>query len=80
MAQRGVYLQAYESVSDALAPISRDLDFFNGRLPHSRLDGVTRDQAYFNQLPLRLGSLTMAYAPLIGVENLFRQPDYLSSH
>ncbi|MGF6425042.1 putative transposase [Bradyrhizobium elkanii] len=48
-----VYLRAYDTVSDARASIGRYLDFYNGRRPHSRLDGGTPDQAYFNPLPFR---------------------------
>src|SRR5947209_7022060 len=48
-----VYLRAYDSVSEARASIGRYLDFYNGRRPHSSLDGTTSDQAYFNSLPLR---------------------------
>jgi putative transposase len=48
-----VYLRAYDSVSEARASIGRYLNFYNGRRPHSSLDGVTPDQAYFNSLPLR---------------------------
>ena len=48
-----VYLRAYDTVSDARASIGRSLDFYNGRRPHSRLDGGTPDQAYFNPLPFR---------------------------
>src|SRR5512136_1658224 len=51
-----VYLRAYEGVSDARASIGRYLDFYNGRRPHSSLDGATPDQAYFTQLPLRLAA------------------------
>ena len=51
-----VYLRAYDSVSEARASIGRYLDFYNGRRPHSSLDGVTPDQAYFNSLPLRLAA------------------------
>ncbi len=51
-----VYLRAYESVSEARASIGRYLNFYNGRRPHSSLDGVTPDQAYFNSLPLRLAA------------------------
>ena len=40
-----VYLRAYEGVSDARASIGRYLDFYNGRRPHSGLDGITPDQA-----------------------------------
>jgi putative transposase len=48
-----VYLRAYDSVSDARASIGGYLSFYNGRRPHSSLDGATPDQAYFNSLPLR---------------------------
>jgi putative transposase len=43
-----VYLRAYETVSEA-----RNLDFYNGRRPHSILDEMTPDQAYFNTSLLR---------------------------
>jgi putative transposase len=29
---------------------------YNGRRPHSSLDGITPDQAYFTPLPLRLAA------------------------
>jgi putative transposase len=51
-----VYLRAYDSVSEARASIGRYLNFYNGRRPHSSLDGVTPDQAYFDSLPLRLAA------------------------
>jgi putative transposase len=51
-----VYLRAYEGVSDARASIGRYLDFYNGRRPHSNLDGMTPNQAYFTPLPLRLAA------------------------
>jgi putative transposase len=51
-----VYLRAYDSVSDARASIGRYFGFYNGRRPHSSLDGTTPDQAYFNPLPLRLAA------------------------
>ena len=51
-----VYLRAYDSVSQARASIGRYLDFYNGRRPHSSLDGTTPDQAYFTTLPLRLAA------------------------
>ena len=51
-----VYLRAYESVSDVRASIGRYLDFYNGRRPHSSLDGITPDHAYFTPLPLRLAA------------------------
>jgi putative transposase len=45
-----VYLRAYAGVSEARASIGRYLGFYNGRRPHSSLDGKTPDQAYFNAL------------------------------
>jgi putative transposase len=51
-----VYLRAYESVAEARTSIGRYLDFYNGRRPHSSLDGITPDQAYFTLLPRRLAA------------------------
>ena len=51
-----VYLRAYDGVSEARASIGRYLDFYNGRRPHSSLDGTTPDQAYFTTLPIRLAA------------------------
>jgi putative transposase len=51
-----VYLRAYDSVSEARASIGRYLDFYNGRRPHSSLDGTTPDQAYFTSLPTRMAA------------------------
>jgi putative transposase len=48
-----VYLRAYQSVSEARNSIGRYLDFYDGRRPHSSLDGSTPDQTYFNSPPLR---------------------------
>jgi putative transposase len=48
-----VYLRAYDGVSEARASIGRYLDFYNRRRPHSSLDGITPDQAYFDPLPFR---------------------------
>jgi putative transposase len=42
-----VYLHAYESVPEARASIGRYLDLYNRRRPHSSLDGMTPDQAYY---------------------------------
>jgi putative transposase len=51
-----VYLRAYDSVSEARASIGRYLGFYNGRRPHSSLDGSTPDKAYFNSLPIRMAA------------------------
>jgi putative transposase len=51
-----VYLRAYETVGEARTSIGRYLDFYNCRRPHSSLDGGTPDQAYFNQLPIRMAA------------------------
>jgi putative transposase len=51
-----VYLRAYDSVSEARTSISRYLDFYNRRRPHSSLDGTTPDHAYFSLLPLRMAA------------------------
>src|ERR1022692_1193757 len=51
-----VYLKAYDTVSEARASIGRYLGFYNGRRPHSSLDGSTPDQAYFTPLPIRLAA------------------------
>ena len=51
-----VYLKGYDNVSVARASIGRYLDFYNGRRPHSSLDGTTPDQAYFTPLPIRMAA------------------------
>jgi putative transposase len=54
-----VYLRAYDTVSDARQSIGRYLDLYNRRRPHSSLDGMTPDQAYFGReslLPIRLAA------------------------
>ena len=51
-----VYLRAYDSVSEARASLGRYLDLYNRRRPHSSLDDMTPDQAYFGTrslLPIR---------------------------
>src|SRR5216683_1960630 len=48
-----VYLRAYDSVGEARRSIGLYLDFYNGRRPHSSLDDMTPDQAYFNLPPIR---------------------------
>jgi putative transposase len=45
-----VYLRAYDTVSEARDSLSRYVNFYNGRRPHSSLDRQTPDQAYFNRL------------------------------
>jgi putative transposase len=54
-----VYLRAYDNVSDARASLGRYLDLYNRRRPHSRLDDMTPDRAYFGfhrMLPVRLAA------------------------
>ena len=54
-----VYLHAYDSVSDARSGIGRYLDLYNRRRPHSSLDGMTPDQAYYGATsmpPIRLAA------------------------
>lgn len=46
------YLRAYQTAGEARASIGRYLDFYKGRRPHSSLDDVTTDQAYFTPLPV----------------------------
>ena len=59
-----MYLKAYDNVSVARASIGSYLDFYNGRRPHSSLDGTTPDLAYFTPADHAHGSLTSADAPL----------------
>ena len=47
-----VYLRAYDSVSEARTWIGRYLDLYNRRRPHSSLDGMTPDRAYFGSPPM----------------------------
>ena len=51
-----VYLRAYDSAGEARASIGAISDFYNGRRPHSSLDGATPDEAYFNPLPIRMAA------------------------
>ena len=51
-----VYLHAYDTVSDARSGIGRYLDLYNRRRPHSSLDGMTPELAYYGPkciLPFR---------------------------
>ena len=47
----GVYLHAYESVSQARAGIGWYIEFNNKHRPHSTLDKKTPDKFYFASLP-----------------------------
>ena len=47
-----VYLKAYESVSQARDGLTRYLEFYNRRRPHSSLEDQTPEQFYFNALPV----------------------------
>jgi putative transposase len=42
-----VYLRAYDSVSEARDRLGKFLAWYNRRRPHSSLDDITPDQAYF---------------------------------
>jgi putative transposase len=47
-----VYLKAYDTVSEARASLGGYLEgFYNRKRPHSSLDRMTPDQAYFQNLP-----------------------------
>ena len=46
-----VYLRAYNTVAEAQRLISRYLDFFNSKRPHSSLGARTPDHVYFGSLP-----------------------------
>ena len=48
-----VYLRAYDSVGDARASLGRYIEFYNTRRPHSSLDRMTPDEAYFGLQPLQ---------------------------
>ena len=47
-----VYLNAYESVSQARAGLGKYIQFYNSKRPHSSLARRTTDQVYFEPLPL----------------------------
>ena len=46
-----VYLKAYENVPEARASLGEYFKFYNGRKPHSSLDGRPPDRASFDSLP-----------------------------
>jgi putative transposase len=46
-----VYLKAYDGVSAARVDITRYMDWFNTQRPHSSLQDLTPQQAYWNTLP-----------------------------
>ena len=46
-----VYLKAYDSISAARADIGRYIDWFNTQRPHSSLQDLTPQQAYWSTLP-----------------------------
>ncbi len=48
-----VYLHAYDTVSQARDGLQRYFKFYNGRRPHSSLDGKTPDSVYFDSLPIQ---------------------------
>ena len=43
-----VYRHGYDTVSIARQALNRYFEFYNRRRPHSTLDGMTPDTAYFN--------------------------------
>lgn len=43
-----VYLHGYDTVSNTRQALAKYFDFYNRRRPHSTLDGMTPDTAYFN--------------------------------
>lgn len=49
-----VYLRAYAAVSEARSSISRYLNFYNNRRPHSSLAAKTPDKVHFDNLPLAM--------------------------
>ncbi|MSS76636.1 MAG: IS3 family transposase, partial [Methyloglobulus sp.] len=49
-----VYLYAYDSVKDAKHSIQKYLDWYNQERPHSNLNRLTPDEAYYGLLsPLK---------------------------
>ena len=70
-----VYLRAYDSVSEARASIGRYLDFYNGRRPHSSLDGRRPIKPTSTSRRQSGGSLTQADIHLSTARKLFRQTE-----
>ncbi len=54
-----IYLQAYASVAEVAAGLTRYFQFYNQRRPHSILDRRTPDQVYFNRLPHPVGHILL---------------------
>lgn len=48
-----VYLRAYDTVSEARASIARYVEFYNTRRPHSSIEDLTPDEAYFGSLQMK---------------------------
>ncbi|WP_449474665.1 integrase core domain-containing protein [Sphingobium chungangianum] len=51
-----VYLRACAAVSEARVSISRYLNFYNAKRPHSSLGAQTPDQTYSDNLPLAMAA------------------------
>ena len=51
-----VYLHGYDSVSEARVKLATYFAFYNGRRPHTALDGHTPDDRYFISLPQQLAA------------------------
>ena len=48
-----LYLHAYETVTEARSGIAAYIDFYNRERPHSSLDKLTPDEAYYQQPALQ---------------------------
>ena len=51
-----IYLHGYDTVSIVRQALHRYFDFYNRRRPHSALDGITPDSAYFTPQPVPLAA------------------------